>query len=256
MKKIRLFANRDRVGRTRIVYMLLTAGTVAAAFLFVLINHRIFRLMESNLYDRTQYEAINIISANSIGAPLSTETRVGLFRSCTREGDERAIMPGELNAVNIRERMETLWSDTLKIQAEGDRLSSGDSVGAVLRRTRYETTLRDFYDDESGAKLALWCAQAYCTSGDGQTYCLSVQFDSRTGEVFSETCALFQSMMNADPGDTLVPFLEANGYSETLAKNLNLIATDYGYIGTLELPDGLVISLRYQSFVQYEIMFQ
>ena len=38
MKKLRLFAGMDRVKRTRIVYILLTVGTVAAAFLFVLLN--------------------------------------------------------------------------------------------------------------------------------------------------------------------------------------------------------------------------
>lgn len=256
MKKIRLFANRDRVGRTRIVYMLLTAGTVAAAFLFVLLNRGIFRLMESNLYDRTQYEAISIISANSIGAPLSTETRVGLFRSCTREGDERAVMPGELNAVSIRERTETLWNDTLLLHASRDKLPTGESVSTVLRKSRYETVLRDFYNDETGAKLALWCAQAYYAADSGQTYCLSVQFDSRTGEVFSETCALFSNIRESDASAVLIPFLQANGYSETLADNLNLIATAYGYTGSLDLPDGLVITLYYASGVQYEIAFR
>ena len=256
MKKIRLFANRDRVGRTRIVYILLTAGTVAAAFLFVLINQWIFRLAEKGLYGRTEYEAVSIISADSIGAPLSTETRADLFRRCTREGDERAVMPGELNAVAIRERLEVLWNDVLTLHAKGDRLLSGDSVSSILRNTRFETKLRDFYDDESGAKLALWCAQAYCTADDGQTYCLSVQFDSRTGEVFSETCALFQSMMRGDPKDVLIPFLQANGYSETLVNDFAPAETDYGYYGTLTLPDGLVVSLRYQSDIQYEIAFQ
>ena len=256
MKKIRLFANLDRVARTRIVYILLTAGTVAAAFLFVLINQWIFRLLESNLYDRTQYEAISIISANSIGAPLSTETRVDLFRRCSREGDERAVMPGELNAVAIRDRLESLWNDTLTLHASRDKLQTGESVGTVLRKSRYEMTLRDFYDDETGAKLALWCAQAYYMSDGGQTYCLSVQFDSRTGEVFSETCALFANVRESDAANALIPFLQANGYSETLANELTLIATDYGETGTLNLPDGLTITMYYTFGVQYEIAFR
>lgn len=256
MKKVRLFANTDRVTRTRIVYILLTAGTVAAAFLFVLLNHWIFRLAEKNLYDRTQYEAVSIISADSIGAPLSTETRVDLFRRCEREGESRAVMPGELNAVAIRERMEVLWSDILKLHAKGDRLISGDTVSTVLRRTRYEATLRDFYDDESGVKLALWCAQAFCTADDGQLFCLSVQFDSRTGEIFSESCALFRSVMSIEPKDALIPFLQANGYSETLTNDFSATETEYGCTGTLTLPDGLVVSLRFESGVQYEIAFR
>ena len=49
MKKIRLFANRDRVTRTRIVYITLIAGTVLIAFLLVLLNRWIFRLSEAGL---------------------------------------------------------------------------------------------------------------------------------------------------------------------------------------------------------------
>ena len=256
MKKIRLFANRDRIGRTRIVYMLLTAGTVIAAFLFVLINQWIFRLAEANLYDRTEYEAVSIISADSIGAPLSTETRVNLFRRCTREGDERAVMPGELSAAAIRERLEELWHDTLETHAANGMLHSGESVSKILRQSRYETTLRDFLDDSTGAKLALWCAQAYITSADGQTYCLSVQFDSRTGEVFSETCALFSNVRESEATQALIPFLQANGYSETLAESSVPISTSYGCRGTLALPDGLVIAVTYASGVQYEITFR
>ena len=255
MKKIRLFANMDRVTRTRVVYILLTAGTVAAALLFVLLNQWIFRLSEKRLYNRTQYEAISIISANSIGAPLSTETRVELFRRCEREGEARAVMPGELNAVAVRERMEVLWSDTLNLHASGDKLPSGESVSTVLRKTHYEATLRDFYDDETGVKLALWCAQSYCTAADGSVYCLSAQLDSRTGEVFSETCALFSNIPDTDVNTVMIPFLEANGYSQTLLKNLTLTETTYGYLGTLTLPDGLTVSLCFETGVQYEIRF-
>ena len=255
MKKLRLFANLDRVTRTRVVYILLTAGTVAAALLFVLLNQWIFRLSEQNLYDRAQYEAVSIISADSIGAPLSTETRVNLFRRCEREGSERAVMPGELNAVAIRERLELLWSDVLSSHASGDKLPSGESVSSILKKTRYETTLRDFYDDATGTKLALWCAQAYATAADDKVFCLSVQYDSRTGEVFSETCALFQNVSVQEPQNVLIPFLQANGYSETLIRDCVLTEFADGYQGTLTLPDGLRITLRYETGIQYEIRF-
>lgn len=256
MKKIRLFANLDRVNRTRVVYILLTVGTVAAAFLFVLLNRWIFRLSESRLYNQTKYEAISIISADSIGAPLSSETRIGLFRRCTREGDSRAVMPGELNATSIRERLESLWNDTLYTHASRDKLHTGESISSVLRKTRYEMTLRDFYDDSTGAKIALWCAQAYLTADDGQTYCLSVQFDSRTGEVFSETSALFGNVQEGEVKDVLIPFLQANGYSETLIKEFHPIAAEGGFKGTLDLPDGLSIAVVYTTGVQYEISFR
>ena len=136
MKKIRLFANRSRVTRTRIVYIALTVGTVAAAFLLVLLNRWIFSLSERGLYDDPKYEAVSIISADSIGAPLSLETRLALFRRCERQGDERAVMPGELDERAVMERLRTLWSDVLNAHAKRNRLLTGESVEAVLKKTR------------------------------------------------------------------------------------------------------------------------
>lgn len=256
MKKIRLFANRDRVTRTRIVYVALTVGTVAVAFLFVLLNRLIFRLIESSLYDDTEYEAVSIISADSIGAPLSRETRVELFSQCEREGAERAVMPGELSQSSILDQLKALWTETLDVHAAGDKLPSGESLSSVLRKSRYTATLRDFYHDETDTKLALWCAQAYYTADNGNVYCLSVQFDSRTGDVFSETCAMFQNVRPEDARDALRPFLRANGYSDTLADRMNLISTEQGFSGSLTLSDGLSIVLTFRSGEQYEIAFR
>ena len=239
IKKIRLFADRDRVTRTRIVYVLLTVGTVAAAFLLVLLNRLIFKLSESSLYDNTQYEVVSIISADSIGAPLSLKTRLDLFRACRREGSERAVMPGELSQSAIL-----------------DKLYSGESLRTVLKKSRYTATLRDFYDDETGAKLALWCAQAYCTADSGQVYCLSVQYDSRTGELYSENAALFKNLRLEDAQDVLEPFLTAHGYDPSLSQRIELIAANRGYTGTLALPDGLMLTLSYMPDEQFEIAFR
>ena len=117
MKRIRLFANRDRVTRTRIVYIALTAGTVAIALLLVFLNRWIFKLSEKGLYDDPKYEAVSIISANSIGAPLSLKTRLALYLGCERQGEERAVMPGEMNAEEITAKMKELWGDTLHMHA-------------------------------------------------------------------------------------------------------------------------------------------
>ena len=255
MKKIRLFANRDRVTRTRIVYISLIAGTVLIAFLLVLLNRWIFRLSEAGLYDKTEYEAVSIISANSIGAPLSLETRVGLFLQCERQGDERAVMPGELDAAAITEKLSALWEDTLSAYAKRDMLPFGESVGTVLRKSRYTVTLRDFYNEQSGAKLALWCAQAYWSEGDGSVYCLSAQFDSRTGEVFSENCALYECLSEDDARAAFLPFLRAHGYAESLAEKANLTVGENGATGTLTLPDGLTLFLNYRSGEQYDLAF-
>ncbi len=256
MKKIRLFANRDRVTRTRIVYVALTVGTVAVAFLFVLLNRLIFRLIESSLYNDTEYEVVSIISADSIGAPLSLKTRVGLFRQCEREGAERAVMPGERNQSAILDDLKALWQETLDAHASGDRLPTGESKSAILRKSSYTATLRDFYNDVTDAKLALWCAQAFYTADNGTVYCLSVQYDSRTGDVFSETCALFGNLRPDDVQAVIRPFLRANGYSDALADQLVLTETARGYTGTLTLPDGLVLTLTYAAGEQYEITFR
>lgn len=253
MKKIRLFANRDRASRTRIVYVALTVGTVAVAFLFVLLNRLIFGLIESGLYDDTEYEAVSIISANSIGAPLSRTTRVELFEQCEREGAERAVMPGEVGQSEILDRLKALWNETLAVHVTGDKLVSGESLSGVLRKSHYTATLRDFYHEETGTKLALWCAQAYYTADNGNVYCLSVQYDSRTGDVFSETCALFNNLRPEDVRDVICPFLVQNGYAESLADDMELISTERGYAGSLRLSDGLAIVLTFTVGEQYEI---
>jgi len=255
-KKIRLFANRSRVTRTRIAYIALTAGTVAVALLLVVLNRWIFRLSERGLYDDPKYEAVSIISADSIGAPLSLNTRVSLFRRCERQGDERAVMPGELDESAVTERLTRLWSDVLDAHAQSGRLPTGESVDTVRNRTRILCTLRDFYNDETGAKLALWCAQAYYNANDGQTYCLSVQFDSRTGEAYAMNCALFANVADGLEKDVLGPFLAANGYAESLSEQATFRRSGDGYRGTLTLPDGLTVSISYEPYAQYEIRFE
>jgi hypothetical protein len=255
MKKLRLFANRDRETRTRIAYIALTAGTVLIAFLLVLLNRWIFGLSEKALYDDPQYEAVSIISANGIGAPLPFETRVALFLGCDRQGDERAVMPSEIGEAEITERIKALWSDTIAVHAPSGKLVTGESAESMLRKSRYQATLRDFYNDGTGAKLSLWCAQAYYSGENGQTCCLSVQFDSRTGEVYSLNCALFDSVLPEQTEPAIALFLTANGYADSLAEQAALSTSMKGYTGTLTLPDGLKLSITYNSGEQYEITF-
>lgn len=255
LKRIRLFADRDRVTRTRIAYIALTAGTVIVALLLVLLNRGIFKLSEKALYDDPKYEAVSIISANGIGAPLSLETRVKLYLGCERQGEERAVMPGEMSEAEVTEKLRELWSDTLRFHAANGKLKTGESVDSVVRKSRFTLTLRDFYNDATGAKLALWCAQAYYDAGNGQVYCLSVQFDSRTGEAFSLSAALFANVQPDQYRAVAGPFLTANGYADTLAEKAVFLSTEKGHAGTLTLPDGLVLSIGYDSDEQYTIGF-
>ena len=255
MKKLRLFANRDRETRTRIAYIALTVGTVLVAFLLVLLNRGIFALSEKALYDDPEYEAVSIISANGIGAPLSFDTRISLFLQCERQGEERAVMPGEMSEAEITEKIKDLWTDTLAVHAPTGKLVTGESADTVLKRSRYTVTLRDFYNTDTGAKLALWCAQAYYNADDGRVYCLSVQFDSRTGEAYSLSCALFDSVRSEQAVDALKPFLAADGYADSLSEQAILTPTAKGYTGTLTLPDGLKLEITYHTNEQYEIVF-
>lgn len=255
LHRLRLFANRDRVTRTRIAYIALTAGTVLVAFLLVLLNRGIFTLSEKRLYDDPKYEAISIISANGIGAPLSLETRVALFTGCERQGDERAVMPGELGESDVSKLLTELWTDTLHMHAPGGKLKTGESVDTVLRRSHYTLTLRDFYNDETGAKLAVWCGQAYYTASDGRAYCLSVEYDSRTGEVYSLLCALYENVQDGQQTAIAGPFLTACGYADSLAEQASFTPSLKGYHGTLTLPDGLVLSITCDVNEQYEIVF-
>ena len=135
-------------------------------------------------------------------------------------------------------------------------MPTGESVGTVFRKSRYTATLRDFYNEQSGAKLALWCAQAYYSGGDGNLYCLSVQFDSRTGDVYSENCALYGCLSSGDANAAFLPFLRAHGYAESLAEKAALTQTDNGFTGTLTLPDGLTLFLNYRSGEQYDLLFR
>ena len=255
MKKVRLFADSNRETRTRIAYIALTAGTVLIAFLLVILNRGIFALSEKALYDDPKYEAVSIISANGIGAPLSFPTRVSLFLDCERQGEERAVMPGEMSETEITEKLRDLWTETLAVHAPSGKFFTGESAETVLKRSRYTVTLRDFYNSDTGAKLALWCAQAYYNADSGRVYCLSVQFDSRTGEAYSLSCALFDSVRAEQAEDALKPFLAANGYADTLAEKAALTETAKGYTGTLALPDGLKLELYYSTNEQYEIAF-
>ena len=255
MKKLRLFADRDRGTRTRIAYIALTAGTVLIAFLLVLLNRWIFALSEKALYDDPEYEAVSIISANGIGAPLSFETRVSLFLDCERQGEERAVMPGEMSEAEITEKIKELWIETLAVHTPSGKLKTGESVDSVLRKSRYTVTLRDFYNDGTGAKLALWCAQAYYNADDVRVYCLSVQFDSRTGEAYALSAALYETVQSGQAETAIKLFLNADGYADTFAEQAILTTTAKGCTGTLMLPDGMKLEIDYSTNEQYEIAF-
>ena len=50
-------------------------------------------------------------------------------------------------------------------------------------------------------------------------------------------------------------FLTADGYADSLSEQAGIRPSAKGYTGTLRLPDGLLISIDYNTGEQYEIAF-
>ncbi len=238
-KRLRKRMNRDRDSRTRLAYIGLSFGTVALAYLLVLINMGVFRLAERNLYDKEQYEATSIISAGRIGEPLSRAVRVDLYRTCTIEGKERATLPEERTEEQALQQIRSLWEQTLSAYADNGYLRTGESVDRILSNSKYTAKLRDFYNEETGAKLALWGTQAYFTASGGLVYCLSAELDSRTEDVYSMTVALYGNIDGSDPVSSLTPMLNALGESLSVTDGLIVSPTEYGSLTTLTFSDGV-----------------
>ena len=68
-------------------------------------------------------------------------------------------------------------------------------------------------------------------------------------------CALFDSVQSEQANSAIALFLSANGYADSLAEQATLTPSLKGYTGTLTLPDGLKLSITYNTGEQYEITF-
>ena len=242
----------DRARRTRLVYVLLSVGTVVVAYLLVLLNYGVFGLTERNLYGNPAYETVTI-SAGAIADPLSRSVRVELYKACTRQGDERAALPEERSKSDALAQVKSLWEQTLSLYAEanGGSLKTGESVDRVLRGSKYTARLRDFYNEQDDTKIAIWSAQAYYTASDGRVYCLSAELDSRVQDVYSITVALYDSIDGSEPERDFLPMLDALGESGNALSRIQTVETEQGEASELSLSDGICI-LRYtQPGVQY-----
>lgn len=244
------FPNVSRVTWTRIAYIGLTVGTVAAAFLMVLLNLGIFRLTEKRLYNRQSYTAVNIISAESIGKPLSRSSRVGIYHRCERLGEPRALLPDERTEAEVSAYLSVLYSDCLDCYASAGTLVGGDRLSELLHNTRYEITLRDFYNEDTGAKLGLWCAQGFAEVRSGETYSVSVQLDSRTLDLYSLQMAFFSDLSDAGTDRLRELLLGELGYDPSACPLLSESATTTGTLSTYRLPDGLRLEQNVQTGTQ------
>ncbi|MBR0081878.1 MAG: hypothetical protein IJP98_03955 [Clostridia bacterium] len=242
----------ERARRTRLVYILLSVGTVAISYLLVLLNYGVFSLSERTLYGKPVYDDVTIASAGTIADPLSRVMRVELYQSCTRQGDERAALPEERTKADALAQVKTLWEETLNLYAEANNgsLKTGESVDRVLRGSRYTAHLRDFYNEQNETKIAVWSAQAYYTAADGRVYCLSAELDSRVEDVYSVTVALFDSIDGVNRASDFYPMLDALGEPRSRAQGMTTGAENDELVSTVSLSDGIVLVLRTQKGVQ------
>jgi len=235
----RTMQEKDRSVRTRYTYVALSLGTVLVAYLLVLLNRGVFALGEHRLFDHATYESVHIVSAGGISDPLSRAVRVALFNDCEFEGEERAILPEEISRAEAIEKIRALWEQTLSIYAPQGRLATGEEVSRVLASSKFTARLRDFYNEDTSARIAVWGTQAYYNAAGGRVYCLSAELDSLTGDVYSMTLALFENIDGSDPASDFYPLLDALGEPRSLTSGMIVTATSTGTETTLRLSDGL-----------------
>lgn len=231
----------SRTAKTRIVYIALAVGTVGIAYLLVLLNFGIFRLSEQRLFGNEKYIATNIISAESIGAPLSRSTRAALYARCQSEGESRNVLPDEHTEDEVRVLLESFYTDCLTIHSRAGALSGSDRLSDLSDASRYRVILRDYYDMQTGAKLGIYSAQAYAESSSGVTYCVSMEFDSRTLDPYSVTVALFDNITEESTEQTRGLLLQALGYNTNDILSSERNDQMNGSETVFRLSDGLVL---------------
>lgn len=256
-KSVRYRLMEDRDKRSRTAYLVLSIGTVLMAFLMVLANIGIFSLIENNLFGKESYERTGTASAAAFSVPLPRPIRVRLYQTCTTEGKERAPLPEERSSADALAQVQTLWNKTLSYLAgDGKTLRTGESIDRVLRNSRYSTKLRDFFDADQTARLALWCAQAYYTAANGRVYCLSAELDSRTNDVYSVTAALFENVDGSDTAVDFFPILDELREEQTLAEYAIVTPVSDGTVTVLTLSDGTKLVRYTETGVQIRISLE
>lgn len=244
-KSVRYRLMEDRSKRSRTVYLVLSIGTVLVALLMVLANIGIFSLIENGLFGKETYDRIPSVSVSAFSVPLPRQIRVSLYRTCRTEGSERAPLPEERTSADALAQVQTLWSKTLiYLSPDGKTLRTGESVDRVVRNSRYSTKLRDYFDSDHTARLAIWSTQAYYTAADGRVYCLSAELDSRTNDVYSVTTALFENIDGSDSAEDFFPILDELKEAQSIAENAIVTPVDGGTETVLTLSDGTKL-IRY-----------
>lgn len=235
--------------RERVIHMYLGIGlgTVAAALLCVGISWILLGLRRSSFFNRPGYRTLEVERQETLGTPLSLSTRLDLFAQCEIEGPERLPLPEELSKKDVLLKTRELWEQYL------GELYPEEDLSKIVAASKAAALLRDFYNESTGARLSLWCAQVWYDTGT-VTQCLSLQLDSRTGEPLYLSAAFFSAEAD-DPAAGVSLFARALGY-ELGERELNAMevkSNEQGYTAILPLGDGLMIEKVCQKGLQYTL---
>lgn len=235
--------------RERVIHMYLGIGlgTVAAALLCVGISWILLGLRRSSFFNRPGYRTLEVERQETLGTPLSLSTRLDLFAQCEIEGPERLPLPEELSKKDVLLKTRELWEQYL------GELYPEEDLSKIVAASKATALLRDFYNESTGARLSLWCAQVWYDTGT-VTQCLSLQLDSRTGEPLYLSAAFFSAEAD-DPAAGVSLFARALGYElgERELDAMEVESNEQGYTAILPLGDGLMIEKVCQKGLQYTL---
>ncbi len=245
----------SRRTKSLVVYTGIAIATAAVAVLCVLVSRLAFEAEETALYGREAYMSVSLAGAENIGEPLSLAARLDLFHRCESEGDERLPLPEELTRKEATAIGTELWAAIIRAYAQGQSaLPSGDDVDRLISTAKTTAILRDFINNTTNAKLAVWCVQVYCTSVENETYCLSLLLDSLTGQPLSGSAALFDNVREDNAAVDMEAYAAALGFDwEAPSAAVQTTATEYGVLVTVPLTD--TITLRKACYLETQTIY-
>lgn len=242
---------RTRQEKVRLVYAGIALGIAGLALSCVLINKFILNARRSTFLNSPGYRPLIVENNRELGAPLSLPTRLDLLRQCEIEGPERLPLPEELSKKQILLKTRTLWEQLIREASPG---ATEEELTAFFSVSKVSAVLRDFYNENTGARLALWCTQVWYETPQN-TICLSLQLDSRVGDPLTLN-AVFYSAGTDDPLLGIQAYGQALGYTlteEDLSLAISAVQEDGSTLLTLSLDEDLVLEKRIQPGVQFTL---
>ena len=240
---------RTRQEKVRLVYAGIALGIAGLALTCVLISKLILDTRRSTFLNNPGYRPLIVENNRELGTPLSLPTRLDLLRQCEIEGPERLPLPEELNKKQILLKTRTLWEQLIRETAPD---ASEEDLTAFFSASKVSAVLRDFYNENTGARLALWCTQVWYES-PGNTICLSLQLDSRVGDPLTLNAAFYTT---ESPLLGIQAYAQALGYTlteEDLSHAVSAPQEDGSTLLTLSLDESLVLEKRIQPDVQFTL---